>query len=93
LAVGHLAAVRQRNDLNGGCFSTATTKVDKLVTDKRVVLVWIGLALFGLLLPWPLSGIFPFVSAVALWKRRHLLAIALALLGVAMFVPGVIALP
>jgi hypothetical protein len=89
----HVAPVRQRNELNGRRFITDTTKVDKLVTGKRVVLAWIGLALFGLVLPWPLSGIFPFVSAVALWRRRRLLAIALALLGVAMFVPGVIALP
>jgi hypothetical protein len=93
VAVGHLALVRQRNDLNGRCFITATTKVDKLVTGKRVVLAWIGLALFGLVLPWPLSGILPFVSAIALWRRCRLLAIALALLGVAMSVPGVIALP
>jgi hypothetical protein len=93
LAVGHLAPEWQRNDLNGRCVITATTKVDKLVTGKRVILAWIGLALSGLVLPWPLSGILPFVSAVAFWRGRRLLAFALALLGVAMFIPGVIALP
>jgi hypothetical protein len=71
-----------------------TTKGDRLVAgDKRVVLAWAGVALLGLILPWPFTGFLSFVSAFALWRRNRPIAIALTLLGVAMFVPGVIALP